>query len=123
MQLLSFSQIEATLEASFVTSDDTVIQFNAPRGSRPFIRIFARLSEDMPWVLVKNITTPPPAFVIRVNLPAGAFVKIATDSPLVTAGISDGGSYTPTPDTPVDTLLDSEGFLLSDADGFVLDCL
>lgn len=85
------------LEATFTAKDTNVLQYHISSGAVPSanaigssvanVFIYARISADMPWVLVKAIVSAPVDLIARIDVPADVTVRITTNATAIEAAV------------------------------------
>lgn len=92
MTPLSFTpNAEGLNEAIFTAADSNVLQYqlNDEQSSSKVLNVMirARISADMPWVLIKSLVGSPLGFIARLDIPEGVTVSVVTNASSITAAL------------------------------------
>ena len=93
MTQLSFSaNADGLQEATFTASESNVLQYhlsddNSSKVLNVFIR--ARISSDMPWVLIKSFVGSAHDVIANLDIPEGVTVSITTNAGSVVASLAN----------------------------------
>lgn len=92
MTQLSFSaNADGLQEATFTASESNVLQYHLSDNSSKVLNVFirARISSDMPWVLIKSFVGSAHDVIANLDIPEGVTVSITTNAGSIVASLAN----------------------------------